>query len=57
MMDRAEHFEGVIVLAMNKDGTQFMATSPLTMESKCFLKCFLDSWILRWFSESYEVDR
>lgn len=54
MLDRADHLEGVIVVALNKDGTQFLSTSAMSHESKCFLKCFFDAYVAQWFSEMQE---
>ena len=44
-----ENIEGVIVITLNKDGTQFLRASSMSMMQKSFLKAFFDSYILRWF--------
>ena len=42
--------EGVIILTLNKDGSQFMAGSRLSMHQMSFMKCFFDAFIGRWFN-------
>ena len=49
MLKRAEHFDLVIVLALNKDSTQCLMTSHESMINKVFLVQFAQSWITRWF--------
>lgn len=50
MLACADKVEAIIVITLNKDGTQFARTSRINMYQKCFLKCFWDSWIIGWFS-------
>lgn len=54
MLDRAEHFEHVIVIAMNKDGTQYLSASHASMIQKSFLIAFAQAWLTRWFDSMYE---
>lgn len=45
----------VIIIRLMDDGTQRLDCSHATFEEKCFLKCFFDSWIMKWFDQSYNV--
>ena len=54
MLGRAEHFESVMVIALNKDGSQYMQASHTSMINKCFLVSFAQSWVMRWFQAENE---
>jgi len=51
MLKRAEHFDGVIILGLNKDGSQYLSASRFSMSDKVFLIQFAQSWVNRWFME------
>lgn len=51
VLEAADKVEVVIVLALNRDGTQFIRSSKGNMLEKCFLKCGLDTFISGWFAE------
>ena len=51
MQTRAEHFEGVICIALNKDGSQFLMSSRMRGREKAFLIAFAQSWVMDWFDE------
>jgi hypothetical protein len=46
--------DGVIVIALNKDGSQQMIMSRMSMHEKSFLLSFAQAWLYRWFGESTE---
>lgn len=45
MLDRAEHFDGVIVIATSSDGTQFLRCSRMGIAEKSYLMAFAQSWL------------
>lgn len=45
MTERQEHFDCVMVLAKNKDGTLFMNNSSMTDMERCALYGFLTAYI------------
>jgi hypothetical protein len=47
----SDSLDGVIILALNKEGQQLMSTSNMSMFQKLFLKAFLDAWSVNWFLE------
>jgi hypothetical protein len=49
MLDRSDRFEGVIAIALNKDGSQFLMSSTMSMLTKTFLVNFAFSWVMEWF--------
>lgn len=49
MMERAEHFDAVIVIALNKDSTCFMETSTSNALEKMYLIKFAESWAVNWY--------
>ncbi len=46
MLAREEHLDGVIVIALNKDGTQFLSTSRMSGYEKGHLIMFALSWLI-----------
>lgn len=55
-LNRAKDFDGVIIIALNKDGTQWLTTSMMSMHQKAFLISFAQSWVLRWFHSEDRLD-
>lgn len=51
VLDSSAGIDLVVIIALNKDGTQFLKTSAGDTHEKCFLKCFFDQWALGWFKE------
>lgn len=49
MLSRVEHFNGVIVIALNKDKSQFMMSSMMDSMEKSYLLAFAQSWLLGLF--------
>jgi hypothetical protein len=49
-LNQVDGLDAVIILAIRKDGQQFMRTSTMSGYEKCFLKCFFDAWISKWFA-------
>lgn len=49
VLAEAHDLDGVVVIALRKDGTQFLNSSRMSFYEKTFLKCFWDAWVLRWF--------
>lgn len=45
MLERAEHFDGVIVIALNQDGSQFLRGSLMNLAEKSLLLAFAQSWL------------
>ncbi len=46
-LERASSFDGVVLIALNKDGSQYLVTSSMSMYKRAFLKCFFDSWVMK----------
>lgn len=46
---KSEENKAVIIILLKKDGTQRIHKSLCTFEEVCFLKCFFDTWIFKWF--------
>lgn len=46
----------VIILELHEDGTQRYFSSNSSQYEKCFLKCFFDSMVFKWFEDAYRVD-
>lgn len=58
LLERAEitdTLEGIILIELHKDGSQRLFTSKFNFEQKCFLKCFFDAWVIKWFDRSYDL--
>lgn len=51
---KADDVTAVIVIELRRDGTRHLVTNTASFEEKCLLKCFLDSWVYRWFQGDYE---
>lgn len=51
---RADSFEGVMLVGLNKDGSQFMMSSTMSAMKKCFLISFVQSWLLTWFKHQHD---
>lgn len=49
MLVRYQEFDGVIVISLNKDGSQHLMASRMSMHEKCFLIQFAQNWINSWF--------
>lgn len=45
MVDRQEHFAGVVVIARNKDGSQYLRISTMSSEMKAGLFCLFQAFI------------
>ncbi len=54
--DSTDDIVGVIVLELHRDGSQRIFTNSMNAHEKCFLKCFLDSYVSRWFAEAETVE-
>lgn len=54
MLDRSDHFQGVIVIALNKDESQFMMTSNMNAQQKSFLMAFAQNFFLKKWFDQYE---
>lgn len=50
-LERLELFEGVVIIALRKDGMQEMRTSTMSAYQKCYLAAFHQAVMLRWFEE------
>lgn len=48
-LEQAEGFDAVVVVAMKKDGTQYMRDSPMTMPERSFLFTFFGAVVNKWF--------
>jgi hypothetical protein len=48
-MDRADNFDGVMLIALNKDSSQFMVTSKMSGIEKAFLVQFANAAMNKWF--------
>ncbi len=57
MLDRADNFDGVVVLALNKDSSQYMVTSNMSHIEKSFLCAFFNSFVSQWFSDVYHINK
>lgn len=44
-----DQLDGVIILALKKDGGQRMETSTMSGFQKAFLCQFLNAWMTKWF--------
>lgn len=53
----SEHFDGVIVIALNKDSTQWLSTSNMNGMQKAFLIQFAQSYMMNWFHNINVVDK
>lgn len=51
-MDRSDNFEGVMLMAINKDSSQFITTSTMSGMQKAFLVQFVNAWMNSWFRVS-----
>jgi len=51
-LNRADQFDAVMLVALNKDGTTYAINSTMTHYEKCFLKVFMDSCVLQWFEQN-----
>lgn len=49
MLDREEQLDVVVVIALNKNGSQFLMCSSTSMHVKTFLVSFALSWVMQWF--------
>lgn len=45
----ADRLDGVIVLALDKDGAQLLRSSTMNAMQKAFLGAFFSAWLSRWF--------
>lgn len=52
MLAKADQIDCVMIVSINKDGTQFLMTSSVSAMEKCFMKCFMDSYVSKWFFDS-----
>ena len=41
-----------MIVGVDEDGSQFMISSNMSQQERCFLKCYLDSYINVWFNEA-----
>jgi len=46
----SEFLDGVIIIALNKDTTQWLSTSKMNGMQKAFLIQFAQSYMINWFS-------
>lgn len=51
----ADSMDGVMVLGINKDGTQFLVSSTMSHYQKCFLLAFHQAVNQRWFDEMADL--
>lgn len=42
---RAPHMKAIAIIGINKDETQFLETTSMSLQEKCLLKCFFDSYL------------
>lgn len=49
VLEDAENLEGVIVIALKRDGTQALHASHMNMYKKTFLMAFAQAYYTRWF--------
>ena len=50
-LSKADSFDSVMLVAINKDGTQFMKCSTMNQYEKSFLLQFIQSSIFWWFRD------
>jgi hypothetical protein len=55
-LESPDDIEAMIIIEYHRDGTQRLHTTSCSMEVKCFLKAFFDSWVGNWFNQSYEIE-
>lgn len=55
MLDRAEHFAGVVIIAQNKDGTQYLRISDMSSQMKASCYCLFQAFINEHFSAQDET--
>ena len=48
----AKSLGGVMILELNKDGSQRLLTSSLSMHEKAFLVAFAQAYINEWFKDA-----
>lgn len=55
-MDRAEHLEQVVILALDKEGFQHLISSRTSMQEKCFLHKFFGAYLDSEFFMEFSSD-
>ena len=55
MLARAESFDGVLIISLNKDGSQYLESSIMSMHQKAFLVAFAQAWLTQWFHAAYSL--
>lgn len=50
-LERADHFDCVLLLAINSDGTLYLKSSEASGMQKCTMVAFAQNYINNWFSE------
>lgn len=53
MLERADHLDGVIVLGLTKDGSQFLKSSTLRDADRALLYCFFQSYVNSKYRDSF----
>lgn len=48
-LEQADEFEGVVILALTKDGGQILRSSTMSGYQKCFLFSFHQGCVMKWF--------
>ena len=46
MTDRSNQFNGIICIAINKDGSQYLVTSDMSLQEKAFLCKFFEAYLI-----------
>lgn len=47
--EHADEIAGIIVIGLNKDGTQSLISSSMSQIERCFLISFANSYVHHWF--------
>lgn len=54
MLDRADEFTGVVVVANCKNGEQYLRSSKIDCRDKSYLLAFFQSWVMGIFKIHYD---
>lgn len=47
--ERGDKIKGVMIISLNKDGSQYMVTSKMSTYERAFLTQFANATMLKWF--------